>query len=112
MLPDTIPKYLGLYNSEHPEESRAAALRYHLMVQWKYGSFVSGDGACAGCGESSVFAWLQLLLKSLMRPIFHRKADWLENKADLLKENGLKNLNLLKEKDEISYNIFKTTFIP
>ena len=31
-----------------------AALRNHLMVRRNYDALVSGDGACAGCGEKSV----------------------------------------------------------
>ncbi|MCB1205068.1 MAG: 2-oxoacid:acceptor oxidoreductase family protein, partial [Verrucomicrobiae bacterium] len=54
LLPDTSQKYLGLYDGEHPEDSRPAALRNHLMVRRNYEALVSGDGACAGCGEKSV----------------------------------------------------------
>ena len=50
-LPDTPQKYLGLYKDDAPEDSRPAALRNHLMVRRNYEALVSGDGACAGCGE-------------------------------------------------------------
>src|SRR6185369_16336760 len=54
LLPDTNQKYLGLYDSEKPQDSREAALRNHLMVRRNYEALVSGDGACAGCGEKSI----------------------------------------------------------
>src|SRR5260370_1197325 len=54
LLPDTSQKYLGLYNAEHPEESKTATLRNLLMVRRNYDALVSGDGACAGCGEKSI----------------------------------------------------------
>ena len=53
-LPITDRKFLGLYDPENPEESKAATLRNHLMQQDNYKALVSGDGACAGCGEKSV----------------------------------------------------------
>ena len=42
LLPDTSQKYLGLYDDEHPEDSRPAALRNHLMVRRNYEALVSG----------------------------------------------------------------------
>ncbi len=36
-----------------PQASREAALRNHLMVRSNYDALVSGDGACAGCGEKT-----------------------------------------------------------
>jgi pyruvate-ferredoxin/flavodoxin oxidoreductase len=54
LLPDTSQKFLGLYNDGAPQDSREAALRNHLMVRRNYEALVSGDGACAGCGEKSI----------------------------------------------------------
>ena len=54
LLPDTPQKYLGLYNDDDAADSREAALRNHLMVRRNYEALVSGDGACAGCGEKSI----------------------------------------------------------
>ncbi len=54
LLPDTSQKYLGLYNDAHPDESKTAALRNLMMVRRNYDALVSGDGACAGCGEKSI----------------------------------------------------------
>ena len=53
LLADTPQKYLGLYDAEQPQTSREAALRNHLMVRSTYDALVSGDGACAGCGEKT-----------------------------------------------------------
>ena len=54
LLPDTPQKYLGLYNDSRPQDSKTATLRNMLMVRRNYDALVSGDGACAGCGEKSV----------------------------------------------------------
>ena len=55
LLPDTSQKYLGLYNDTRiPQDSKTATLRNMLMVRRNYDALVSGDGACAGCGEKSV----------------------------------------------------------
>ena len=53
LLADTPKKYLGLYDPDKPQSSREAALRNHLMVRSSYDALVSGDGACAGCGEKT-----------------------------------------------------------
>src|SRR5262249_12113107 len=53
-LPDTPQKYLGLYNDLRPQDSKTATLRNMLMVRRNYDALVSGDGACAGCGEKSI----------------------------------------------------------
>ena len=54
LLPDTPQKYLGLYNDSRPQDSKTATLRNMLMVRRNYDALVSGDGACAGCGEKSI----------------------------------------------------------
>ncbi|MGH9681575.1 MAG: 2-oxoacid:acceptor oxidoreductase family protein, partial [Candidatus Acidiferrales bacterium] len=51
LLPDTPQKYLGLFNAASPADSKTATLRNMLMVRTNYDALVSGDGACAGCGE-------------------------------------------------------------
>ena len=51
LLPDTSQKYLGLFNAANPADSKTATLRNMLMVRRNYEALVSGDGACAGCGE-------------------------------------------------------------
>jgi pyruvate-ferredoxin/flavodoxin oxidoreductase len=53
LLPDTSQKYLGLYNDSRPQDSKTATLRNMLMVRRNYDALVSGDGACAGCGEKA-----------------------------------------------------------
>jgi pyruvate-ferredoxin/flavodoxin oxidoreductase len=111
LLPDTPQKYLGIYDSDHPEDSKAAALKNHLMQFSKYNALVSGDGACAGCGEKSVLRSASTLTEALMRPIFHRKADRLRKKADLLEENGVDILNTLKGKDAEAHKQFIKTVL-
>ncbi|MFQ5707843.1 MAG: 2-oxoacid:acceptor oxidoreductase family protein, partial [bacterium] len=106
-LADTPQKYLGIFNSATPQESKAAALKMHLMLQSKYKSLVAGDGACAGCGEKSVLRSIATLTETLMRPIFRAKAERLYQKAGQLQNSGLSTLNKLKQQDERSYRTFK-----
>ncbi len=88
MLPDTPQKYLGLYKDESPEDSRPAALRNHLMVRRNYEALVSGDGACAGCGEKSILRAIATVTEAYMRPTYHNKADRLIDKATNLKRKA------------------------
>ena len=110
MLPDTPQKYLGLYNDDAPEDSRPAALRNHLMVRRNYEALVSGDGACAGCGEKSILRAAASVTEAYMRPIYHKKADRLYDKAANLEKEGQRLLQDLKTKDEDQYDLFKRTF--
>lgn len=111
LLPDTPQQFLGIYDSEHPQDSKAAALKNHLMVQSVYNALVAGDGACAGCGEKSVLRSASTLTEALMRPIFHKKAERLRGKMNYLLENGQEALNKLKQRDEKAYNIFRRTVL-
>ncbi|MCC6233943.1 MAG: 2-oxoacid:acceptor oxidoreductase family protein, partial [Verrucomicrobiales bacterium] len=110
LLPDTPQKYLGLYNDLSPEQSREAALRNHLMVRRNYEALVSGDGACAGCGEKSVLRAAATVTEAYMRPIYHRKAERLNGKAAQLKSTGLAQLAALKARDEEQYKRFRQLF--
>ena len=107
LLQDTKQKYLGLYNDENIEESKAAALRNHLMVRSNYDALVSGDGACAGCGEKTVMRAMVTLTEAFMRPVYHRKADRLREKVALLKSNGVALLKQLKDKKPDSYSTLR-----
>jgi len=107
LLPDTQPKYLGLYASEHPTDSKTAALRNHLMVRKNYDALVSGDGACAGCGEKSILHSLASVTEAYMRPIYHAKADRLRAKADALDERGRRRLAELKDRSPEEHALFK-----
>ncbi len=106
-LPDTPQKYLGLYDDSAPQDSRPAALRNHLMVRRNYEALVSGDGACAGCGEKSILRALASVTEAYMRPLYHTKADRLREKADRMEQDGLKRLRALKDRDEAQYTLFK-----
>ncbi len=75
LLPDTPQKFLGLYNDANPADSKTATLRNMLMVRRNYEALVSGDGACAGCGEKSVLRSIASVTEAYMRPVYHAKAD-------------------------------------
>ena len=107
LLPDTSQKFLGLYNDDTPEASREAALRNHLMVRRNYEALVSGDGACAGCGEKSVLRAAASVTEAYMRPIYHKKAARLREKAAGLESDGVAKLEALKARSEDEYNWFK-----
>jgi pyruvate-ferredoxin/flavodoxin oxidoreductase len=103
LLPETPSRYLGLYDEEHPESSRPATLRNHLMTRRNYEAFLGGDGACAGCGEKSVLRAVATLTEAYMRPIFHDKADRLRALADRLEKDGVSSLKRLAEQSEADY---------
>ena len=110
LLPDTPQKYLGLYNDQDAAGSREAALRNHLMVRRNYEALVSGDGACAGCGEKSILRSVASVTEAYMRPIYHRKADRLRGKAARLKSEGLSRLEALRARSQAEYDLFRRTF--
>jgi pyruvate-ferredoxin/flavodoxin oxidoreductase len=103
LLPDTPSKYLGRFDPDDPIESSAAHLKNHLMVRSNYEALVSGDGACAGCGEKSVLHAVASLTEAYMRPMYHAKADRLDAKAKDLEENGAEMLTSVRDLDEDSY---------
>ena len=111
LLPDTPQKFLGLYNDQDAAGSREAALRNHLMVRRNYEALVSGDGACAGCGEKSILRSCASVTEAYMRPIYHRKADRIRAKADRLEKEGSGRLAALKGRSEQEYQLFRKTFI-
>jgi pyruvate-ferredoxin/flavodoxin oxidoreductase len=88
LLPDTPQKFLGLYNDNEAANSREAALRNHLMVRRNYEALVSGDGACAGCGEKSILRAAASVTEAYMRPLYHKKADRLRARATHLENSG------------------------
>ena len=109
LLPDTPQKFLGLYNDLDAANSREAALRNHLMVRRNYEALVSGDGACAGCGEKSVLRALASVTEAYMRPLYHKKADRLRGKATNLENSGLEKVQALKARDEKEYQLLRKT---
>ena len=106
LLPDTPSKYLGRFDPQDAAGSAAAHLKNHLMVRTNYEALVSGDGACAGCGEKSVLHAVASLTEAYMRPLYHAKADRLDEKALQLEEYGLKMLGEIKTLDEDGYRRF------
>jgi pyruvate-ferredoxin/flavodoxin oxidoreductase len=107
LLPDTPQKFLGLYNDNDAANSREAALRNHLMVRRNYEALVSGDGACAGCGEKSILRAAASVTEAYMRPLYHKKADRLRGKATHLENSGVAKLQALKARSEEEYNRFR-----
>jgi pyruvate-ferredoxin/flavodoxin oxidoreductase len=110
LLPDTPQKFLGLYNDADAASSREAALRNHLMVRRNYEALVSGDGACAGCGEKSILRACASVTEAYMRPVYHRKADRLRAKADRLEKEGVVRLEAVRQRNPQEYELFRRTF--
>lgn len=107
LLPDTPQKFLGLYKDEDPASSREAALRNHLMVRRNYEALVSGDGACAGCGEKSILRACASVTEAYMRPMYHRKAERLKAKAARLEAEGIEKLTTLQERNPEAHALLK-----
>jgi pyruvate-ferredoxin/flavodoxin oxidoreductase len=107
LLPDTPDKYLGKFDPDDPVGSHVAHLKNHLMVRSNYEALVSGDGACAGCGEKSVIHAITSLTEAYMRPLFHAKADRLEEGADRLDHEGVPKLAALRERNPAEYELFR-----
>jgi pyruvate-ferredoxin/flavodoxin oxidoreductase len=105
LLPDTSQKYLGLYNDARPQDSKTATLRNMLMVRRNYDALVSGDGACAGCGEKSILRAIAAVTEAYMRPLYHAKADRLRQKAAQLETSGVQRLEALRERDRGEYDL-------
>ena len=107
LLPDTPQKYLGLYNDARPQDSKTATLRNMLMVRRNYDALVSGDGACAGCGEKSILRSIAAVTEAYMRPLYHAKADRFRRKADELDADGVQKLAALKARSQDEYDMFR-----
>jgi pyruvate-ferredoxin/flavodoxin oxidoreductase len=107
LLPDTSQKYLGLFNAANPAESKTATLRNLLMVRSNYDALVSGDGACAGCGEKSVLRAIAAVTEAYMRPVFHAKSDRFLAKAGELEKVGASRLAALAERNPEEYALLK-----
>jgi pyruvate-ferredoxin/flavodoxin oxidoreductase len=108
-LPDTSQKYLGLFNGANPADSKTATLRNMLMVRTNYDALVSGDGACAGCGEKSVLRSIAAVTEAYMRPVYHAKADRFVAKAGQLEKTGVARLEALKAANPEEYATLRQT---
>jgi len=107
LLPDTSQKYLGLFNAANPADSKTATLRNMLMVRTNYDALVSGDGACAGCGEKSVLRSIAAVTEAYMRPVYHAKSDRFVAKAGELEKNGVARLAALAERNPAEYALLR-----
>ena len=81
------------------------------MVRRNYEALVSGDGACAGCGEKSVLRSVTSVTEAYMRPLYHKKADRLSAKAARLEKEGVQKLQAVKQRDEAEYIGFRRAVI-
>ena len=109
LLPETHTKYLGKYDPLAPQNSRQATLRNLMMMTGAYRGLVSGDGACAGCGEKSVLHALASVTEAYMRPLYHAKAARLIRKAEHLERDGAGLLARLRATDPEAHRIFTRT---
>jgi pyruvate-ferredoxin/flavodoxin oxidoreductase len=107
LLPDTAQKYLGLFSAASPADSKTATLRNMLMVRRNYDALVSGDGACAGCGEKSVLRSIAAVTEAYMRPVYHAKSDRFVAKAGDLEKTGAAKLAALKDRDAAGYVLLR-----
>ncbi len=107
LLPDTAQKYLGLFNAANPADSKTATLRNMLMVRTNYDALVSGDGACAGCGEKSVLRSIAAVTEAYMRPVYHAKSDRFVAKAGELEKTGVAKLAVLKARNMAEYDLLR-----
>ena len=108
LLPDTSQKYLGLYNDARPQDSKTATLRNMLMVRRNYDALVSGDGACAGCGEKSILRAIAAVTEAYMRPLYHAKADRLPAPRPTSSSKvGAQKLAALKARSQEEYDLFR-----
>ena len=80
-----------------------------LMVRTNYDALVSGDGACAGCGEKSVLRSIAAVTEAYMRPVFHAKSDRLVGKAGQVEKTGVARLAAVKQRSEAEYKLLRQT---
>ena len=78
-----------------------------LMVRRNYDALVSGDGACAGCGEKSILRAIAAVTEAYMRPLYHAKADRFRAKADQFDQIGVQKLAELKERSQAEYDLYR-----
>jgi len=76
------------------------------MVRRNYDALVSGDGACAGCGEKSILRSVAAVTEAYMRPLYHAKADRFRQKADALEKAGEQKLADMKARSQQEYDLF------
>lgn len=104
-LPNTPAKYLGKFDPDNPQDSISASLMNHLMIRDHYEALVSGDGACAGCGEKSILRGLATITEAVMRPRFAAKAERLDAKAARLEKEGSATIAKWKKNNADAYKI-------
>ena len=78
-----------------------------LMVRRNYDALVSGDGACAGCGEKSILRSVAAVTEAYMRPLYHAKADRFRARADDLERDGARKLADLAARSPEEHGLFR-----
>src|SRR6478735_2788828 len=78
-----------------------------LMVRRNYDALVSGDGACAGCGEKSILKAITSVTEAYMRPLYHAKAGRLRSKAGDLEKVGVQKLAEIKARNIEEYQLMR-----
>ena len=79
------------------------------MVRRNYDALVSGDGACAGCGEKSVLHAIASVTEACMRPLYHAKADRFAAKSAHLRMEGTAKLAAVAARDADQHAQFVKT---
>jgi pyruvate-ferredoxin/flavodoxin oxidoreductase len=78
-----------------------------LMVRTNYDALVSGDGACAGCGEKSVLRSIAAVTEAYMRPVYYAKSDRFLAKAGELEKGGVARLAKLQATSPAEYALLR-----
>src|SRR5258705_10572021 len=78
-----------------------------LMVRRNFDAVVSGDGACAGCGEKSILRAVAAVTEAYMRPLYHAKADRFRRKADELEQGGEQKPAEMQARRQEEYDMFR-----
>ena len=79
------------------------------MVRRNYDALVSGDGACAGCGEKSVLRAIASITEACMRPLYHAKAERFSQKAAQVRSTGIARLAALAAANPAQHTRFVRT---
>ena len=82
-LPNTPQKFIRVDDIEQG----IGALETILLDKRNYSAFVSGDGACLGCGEKTVVHLFVATVEALMRPRIERHVAYLTALIERLEEH-------------------------
>ncbi len=78
------------------------------MVRRNYDALVSGDGACAGCGEKSILRAIAAVTEAYMRPLYPRQGRSASARRPTeLEKDGVQKLAALKARSQEEYDLFR-----